>query len=265
MTSVVRAELIRFFGTRLWLALLIAALVSGLGLVGVLVLIGPENADPPMPGLDTVEGAEVILGIVRFTLFLPAVAGTFAITSEYRHGTIGSTFLAAPRRGQVMVGKLVVHTFIGLGYGIVLAGGAGLALFGGAALRATSLGAPSGALLVTLVQLAVAAAVHMLLGVAVGALVRHQIIGVAAVLGYFYFVEPVLMAVPGLNQVYGILPGGASAALTRSTWLADTIAQQLPGPAAPILPVWAAALVLVGYAVVAAAIAVALPLRRDLR
>ena len=265
MRSVIRAELIRSFGTRLWIALVAAAIACGLGLAGALVLIGPENADPPMPGLDTAEGPEVILAIVRFTLFVPAVVGTFAITSEYRHGTIGSTFLAAPRRGRVMVGKLLVHSLIGLGYGVVLAGGAGLALLGGAALRGTPLGAPTGPLLVALAQLAVAAAVHTLLGVAIGALARHQIVGVAIVLGYFYFVEPLLMVVPGLNQVYGILPGGASAALTRSTWLTDTIAEQLPGPAALALPAWAAGLLLVGYAAAAAAVAVALPLRRDLR
>src|SRR5699024_6157790 len=115
--------------------------------------------------------------LIRFTLFLPAVAGTFAITSEYRHGTIGTTFLAVPRRGLVMVGKLLVHTVIGLAYGIVLAVGAGLALFGGAAIRGVTLGAPTAGLLANLVQLAVAAAVHMLLGVAIGALVRQQILG----------------------------------------------------------------------------------------
>jgi len=265
MMSITRAELLRFLGTRLWLVLLAAALASGLGLIGLFVLIGPENADPPMPPLDTAEGPGVLLTLVRFTLFVPAVAGTFMITSEYRHGTIGTTFLAVPQRGRVMIGKLVVSTLVGLTYGVVLALGAGLALLGGSALRGIPLGAPTGPMIMTLAQLAVAAAVHMLLGVAIGALVRHQILGIAAVLGYFYLVEPMLMIIPGVNQVYGFLPGGASAALTRSSWLTEAIAAQLPGPAAPALPVWAGALVLLGYAVAAAAVAVALPLRRDLR
>ena len=127
MKSLVPAEFLRFFGTRLWLLHLAAALACGLGLVGLVAVVGPENSDPPLPPLGSPEGAGVLLQFVQMTLFVPAALGTFAITSEFRHRTIGSTFLAEPRRGRVMAAKLTVHGVIGLAYGVILAAGAGAA------------------------------------------------------------------------------------------------------------------------------------------
>lgn len=264
MTGLLRAELLRFFGTRLWMINLGAAVLSGLGLIGLLVLIGPENADPPMPGLDTPEGVGALLGITQVTLFIPATLGTFSVTSEFRHGTIGTTFLSEPRRGRVLLAKLITQAAVGLGYGIVLTGGIGLALTGAALRQPEPLGMPPIAILATLVQLALAAAVYSLLGVAIGALVRHQIAAIVAVLGYFYLVETLLMIIPGVNQLYGWLPGGATAALTHSTWLSESLADQTSVGAATLLPVWAGGLLLVGYAAAASLAAVALPLRRDI-
>lgn len=261
MSRTLRAEVLRFFGTRWWLAHLIAALACGFGLVGLIVAVGPQNATPPMPGLDTGEGVSAMIQFAQLTLFVPAVLGTFAITSEYRHRTIGTTFLAEPRRGRVMTAKLITHGLIGLGYGIILAGGIGGAMVLGGLARD---GLAADGLASSLARLAVAAAVHALIGVAIGALVRHQIAGIVVVAGYFYLVEPLLMLVPGVNAVYALLPGGATASLTRTTWLSEVMADQLGSSAALLLPAWTAGLVLLGYAVVASVIAVAWPLRRDL-
>lgn len=261
--GLIPAEAFRFAATRLWWAYLGAALVCGLGLTGLLALLGPENVDPPMPPLDTASGVAAVLSLPLITLFVPALLATFAVTSEYRHGTVGSTFLSVPRRGRVLVAKLVVHAAVGLGYGIILACGIGVALQVGAALHGTSVGVSSGELLGTLGRVAVAASVYALLGVAVGALVRHQVAGVAAVLGYFYLVEPVLMLLPGVNQVYAWLPGGATAGLTRSTWLGEAVAEQTATAGPGVLPAGLALAVLLGYAVAASVLAVRLPLARD--
>ncbi|MFW6597875.1 ABC transporter permease [Propionibacteriaceae bacterium Y2011] len=264
MNNLIRAEFLRFFGTRLWVAYLLGALATGVGLVGLLVLVGPENAEPPLPPIDTPAGVSTILGLVQLMLFVPAVLGTFAITAEYRHGTIGTTFLAVPRRARVMVAKLVAHATLGLAYGVVLAVGAGAALAAGVLTSGGDLGAGLPGLLVSLGRLAVGAMAYTVLGVAVGALVRNQIVGLAAVFGYFYALEPMLMIIPGVNQLYGVLPGGAMAALTRSTWLTETLAEQTSSMTALVLPAWGGGLVLLGYVVLAALVAVALPLRRDL-
>ncbi len=84
-------------------------------------------------------------------------------------------------------------------------------------------------------------------------------------LGYFYLLEYLLMIVPGLNALYPFLPGGATAALTDFTFLADTLGEETSlGTPVLLSPPLLGALVLAVYALGAAAIAMAAPLRRDL-
>ncbi len=259
-----RGELVRLFATRLPWWTLLAAVLCGGGLSGLLAITGPENATPPMPGIDTPEGAGIVVGLGAVTLFVPALIGTIAVTSEYRHRTIGTTFLAVPHRGRVLGAKLAVYALLGILYGIVASISSGLVLVGAAAARGIELGTPMGELLTVLAQLAVASAVYMVLGVGIGAIARHQLLAIGAVLGYFYFLEYVLMLIPGVNALYPFLPGGATASLTRFTFLTDALAEQTAGGAAALASPVLGAVILVGYALVAAAIAVWLPLRRDL-
>ena len=265
MTRLLRGEVAKLFATRLPLWSLVTAALCGGGLTALLSLIGPENATPPLPGLDTPEGVGIVVGMSGLLLFVPALIGTIAVTGEYRHRTIGTTFLAAPRRGRVLAAKLLVFGALGVAYGVVSSLFAGLAVVAGAAVQGVELGVSVGALLALLARLALAAAVYMVLGVAIGALARHQLLAVGIVLGYFYFLEHVLMIIPGVNVIHPFLPGGATAALTDFTFLGDAIAEQLPMAAASTTSPLVGALVLLGYAVVAAWLAIAIPLRRDLR
>jgi ABC-2 type transport system permease protein len=198
-------------------------------------------------------------------LFIPALIGTVAITSEYRHRTIGTTFLAVPRRGRVLGAKLAVYTVLGLLYGVVASVTAGLTLIGAGALRGVAIGLSTEQLVVMLAQLAAASAVYMVLGVGIGALARHQLLAIGIVLGYFYFLEHVLMLIPGVNALYPLLPGGATASLTRFTFLTDAIAEQTSLTAASVASPLSGAAILVTYALLAAGAALIVPLRRDLR
>lgn len=263
--NAIHGELVRLFSTRLPLWTLLAAVGCGGGITGLLALIGPENSSTPMPGIDTPEGAGLVVGLGVLLLFVPALIGTIAITAEYRHRTIGTTFLTVPRRGRVLLAKLAIYSLLGLLYGIVAAVASGSALVGAAALRGVDVGLTGEQLAITLAQLAVASAVYMVLGVAIGALARHQLLAIGVVLGYFYFLENVLMLVPGVNALYPFLPGGATASLTRFTFLTDTIGEQTMLASAPLTSPAAGAAILVAYALVATAIAIIAPLRRDLR
>ena len=91
--------------------------------------------------------------------------------------------------------KLAVYMVLGLLYGVVASATAGLTLIGAAALRGVTIGLSTEQLVVMLAQLAAASAVYMVLGVGIGALARHQLLAIGIVLGYFYFLEHVLMPV----------------------------------------------------------------------
>lgn len=265
MIALVRGEFSKLFATRLpWWTLLTAA-ICGAGLPGLIALIGPQNATPPLPGLDTAEGVEILIGLAGMLLFVPALIGTIAVTAEYRHHTIGTTFLVAPRRTGVVVAKLLVFALLGIAYGVVASLCAGAAVATGAMVHGVALGMPIDELVSLLMRLAAAAAIYMIIGVAVGAIARHQLLAIGITLGYFYVLEHVLMLIPGLNIVYPFLPGGATSALTDFRFLRDTIADQLPAAAPALLGPGGGAAVLLVYAAVATVIAVALPIRRDLR
>lgn len=263
MRALITAEVLRLRSTRLWLWTLLGAIILGGGLIGLLGLIGPENAEPPMPGLDDPNGIRVVLGLLAITVFVPAVFGTAAMTSEYRHRTITPTFLFAPRRWQVLAAKLVVFAGAGVAYGVVTCTSAVGALYLSAAITGTSIGLSLGTILIMMVRIIVAMAVYCLIGVGVGALVRNQMIAMIIVIGYFYMFETILMLIPGVNLLYPFLPGGATAALTSFTYLAESASAELGTQAVQLLSPTLGAVLLLGYALAAAAVAVALPLRRD--
>ncbi|GEB52747.1 MULTISPECIES: ABC transporter permease [Streptomyces] len=263
MNHVIKAEFRRLTATRMWLWALVAAVGFGGGLVGLLTAVGPENFDPPMPALESQEGVRSLLGVLGFTVFVPAALGTLAVTSEYRHRTATFTFLFTPRRWQVLAGKLVTFTAGGMVYGLVLTGTAALGLFGAAAARGATVGMDTAEVLLLLLRLAVTMAVYTLLGVGLGALIRNQIVALAVVVGYLYMGELILLMIPGVNIVYPLLPGGATASLTSFTYIADALAEKMSTDAASLLSPVGGGLLLAGYALVAAVLAVLVPMRRD--
>jgi ABC-2 type transport system permease protein len=255
MTALLAAEGRRLLSTKIWLWALLAAFGTG-GFVALLGLVGPENFDPPLPGLDTAEGTRLVLGMVGLLAFIPALLGTTAVTSEYRHQTITFTYLFAPKRWTVLAAKLGVYGIGGLAYGLVVVVTAGTGLVTATLLHGTSLGLPTGALIGLFARIAVLMAVYTVLGAAFGALLRNQVAAVLVVGIYLYMGEPVLLLVPGVNAVYPFLPGGATSALTGFTYLTEAVAQT--GTTATL-----GALVLLGYVLVASILAFAVPLRRD--
>lgn len=264
MTALVAAELRRLRATRLWRPALITALLCGGGLVALIGLIGPHNAQPPMPDLDTPAGVRSVLGLVTVTVLFPAVFGAVAMTSEYRHGTIALTFLFAPRRWTVLTAKLIAFAVGGICYGLATAATAGIALYGTAAARGVTVGLAGTTVLELLLRLTATMVIYTVVGVGIGALLRNQVAALAVIVGYLYFAEIAILAIPGVNAVYPYLPGGATASLTGFGYLTDAMAQQTGHAGGQLLPTPAGALVLLGYALTAAVLAIAFPLRRDI-
>jgi len=124
-----------------------------------------------------------------------------ALVAEYATGMIRTTFAAVPRRGVVFAAKAVVVGGVTLGCGEALAFGAfwsGQRQLAAAHLD-VALGAPGVLRAVTSAGLYIG--VVGLVGLGVGALVRHSAAGVATLFGIIFLSWPVARALEGWSYL----------------------------------------------------------------
>lgn len=252
MTALVRAELLKLRTVRLPLWLLVTTLLLvGLGVTATVLTAGLEGSpievdDPDLlaVAVSSASGGNVLL----------AVLGILMLTQEFRFGTATPSFLTTPKRGRVVVAKLVA---------VVLAGGvfAVLSVAFALALSYPLIALKGGEAVLDgrVVQVLLACLLVLVLygpiGIGVGALVRNQIAAVVATLAWMFVVEQLLVAL--LPEIGRWTPGGATAAVLQLGDLATNGNGDL-------LPVWAGTGLLVAYAAVLALLGVRITLRRDL-
>jgi ABC-2 type transport system permease protein len=200
MLPLFRAEFLKLRSTRTALGLLIAALVVSL-VPAILVMALVDKAT-------LLDGGTVFaaLGLTMVPM-LTLVFGILGMTNEYRHGTITYTYLSAPRRGFVILVKLVSYGLVGAavmavtGLLVIVAIGAVAAIRHFSVtdmegFQASSLGTLGNvALFVATVGLMTA------FGVALGALLRAQVPTVAGTLIWALFIEGIVVALkPGIGK-----------------------------------------------------------------
>lgn len=207
MTALVRSELLKLRTTRTALGLIA-------GMVGLIVLVTLLN------GLVT-DHAYLLERKNQFQLLangsiasaFAAIMGVLSLTTEFRHGTIRPTFLAAPTRARVLLAKLIAIAVFGLVLGVV---GIGLSYtLGTICMNARGVTVLlSGSDIALVLGGAVAATVLWgVFGVAIGAVVRNQVAALVGLLIWSLFVESILFAlVPSVGR---FLPGQASGVLTQ--------------------------------------------------
>ncbi len=270
LVNATRSELAKQFTTSMWwvLAIVLVAYVGstaaglaaafGASATGVLPGSGsdipalPEAAIPPL-----LYSLTTAVGYV-----FPLLIGVLIVTGEFRHMTLTPTFLATPRRGIALGGKVVAGIGMGVLYALIalattVGASAGiLAAFGSATLLDE---ADTWAMLGRIVLSFV---LWTLIGIGIGTLVRNQVAAIVGVIAFTQFVEPIVRLVGGIvDGVSGItrfLPGAASDALVGAsiyTSLAPT------GDAG--LDWWAGGLVLLAYAGVLLVLGFVFSWRRD--
>lgn len=233
-----RSEWLKLWTTRttwvmLGIGLLGEALFAGLytGLASVAEIEGPA-ADP--------EGLETIASGVGLLLVLMLVLGVLTITTEFRHGTSSSTFLASPRRYPALLAKLGAALLIGLLAGlayVVVNGGLAAPLLAdrGGDLPAT------GDLASVYAGVVVSYAILAAFGFGVGAIVRNQVGAIIAAIAFFFVLSPLPELLPGSIGEY--FPAQALGSLHGSPE-GDGVLNQVTGGL--VLGAWAAALVALG-------------------
>ncbi len=265
MKAALVAEYRKFVSTRMWWVLLVA-MVGYLAFIGA-VLAFSMTADDAMNQPVLLSGGDLARSIYALTspigYVFALVIGSLAVTGEFRHKTITASLLVEPRRGILLVAKLIAGIPIGALYGIlgtlavVATAAPVLALLGdGAFLGDTS----------TIEVIVLSMLVMVLwtaLGVAFGAVVSNQVASIVILLAFTQLVEPIariaLASFDATTSVSKFLPGSAADALVGTSFYAS-----MGEGAGDLLPQWAGALVMLVYIAAFAVIGRYTTLRRDI-
>lgn len=256
--NLIKAELRKLLYSKSTYGLVAAAvLVAIIGTVTVPFVVSNDQLgvfgslqDPKM--VDAVF-AKAVSGYI-FAIIL----GILIMAGEFRHGTAVATFLAAPKRAHVLIAKLVVAALMG----VVLQLFAALASIG-AGLFALSFfedaASPSDTVFLNVTLAAMlSGAVLALVGVAIGSLIRNQLIAIVSTLVWLFVLEPVMLLLfvdAGKWFPTGAITGMLALDLGNSGIPLDTDAYLSPGTSA---------LLLLGYGAVFAVTALVTSLRRDI-
>jgi ABC-type transport system involved in multi-copper enzyme maturation permease subunit len=186
------------------------------------------------------------------------ILGIMLMAGEFRHGTAVATFLTAPKRGVVLSAKLAIAA---LGGTLLMIISTGLSLAAGyfVLLGFEEAADPSENLFLnTMLAAALSGAVLGVIGVAIGTLIRNQMLAIVGALVYLFVVDPLLLALwPDTGK---FLPSGLITAMLSI----DISAPELGFDTTNYLPALTATLVLLGYGAVFAFVAIATSLRRDI-
>jgi ABC-2 type transport system permease protein len=180
---------------------------------------------------------------------LALVFGITAVAGEYRHQTITDTYLATPRRGRVIAAKFAVYTIVGAVFGLLLAITAVIATAVAITANGGSLDLSNSDLWRTLAGGVACNAAFAAIGVSLGALIRNLAAAIATALAWIALVEGLIGEL--ISDLEPWLPFAGGQALGR-----------LPG--APDISQWVGGLLLAGYTVGFAAIALTTSVRRDI-
>lgn len=183
MTELLRAELLKLRTTRTFVGLTGVAVATSL-LIAVLVSILTE------PTRDSVIADVYASDTSSFFILL---LGAIGISGEWRHRTITSSLLAAPHRIRFLGAKTIAFAAAGVLMSLAIAAAVAAAATTVLAIRGLPL-PEAGELLAQIGRNAVVAALLGAFGVAIGGLVRNQIVAVVALLALGFVVEPLVVA-----------------------------------------------------------------------
>ena len=240
MIDLVAAEWLKLRTTRLLYGVIPATIALSLAAVAGAVLATDGAAE-----LEATEGTRKVLSVTGTGAILVLVVGILIAAGEYRHGTAADTFLTTPRRNRVVGAKLAIGAAVGLAAGVVTS----VACLGGASVLYAVEGATfpfdDSDVWLTLGGTLVYTALFAVLGVALGSLLRNQVLAIAVALAWLAVVEHTLVGLaPDLGRW---LPVTAGQAIVRTP--VDDLLSPLAGTA--LLAAYTAAIALAGVRVAA--------------
>lgn len=219
------------------------------------------------PGVPESESGSMLLEPAYITTLLAQVGaaatfvlilGIIAVTGEYRHMTITSTFLSTPRRSRVLTAKMALYGVVGAVVAIVTMAAVTVVL-ALALLRADHAPITASSVATVAIGAVIGFTLYAILGVSLGALIRSQIGAIILALVWVLLLEALVgLAFPSIAKW---LPGGALNSVMDVSLQADMAGQFT---SADRLPAWGGVLVLLAYSGVLALLALRTTLRRDI-
>jgi ABC-type transport system involved in multi-copper enzyme maturation permease subunit len=263
MVLAIRSEFRKFFTTRMWWGMGLAIILASVAFSALYAFIFTSDVmtDGGVGAMsDTELASGVYTGGIQVAYLLTLAIGVLTVGSEYRHKTITGTFLATPKRARVMLAKVASLLGIGALYGIAsvaasfVTGAIILSVKGHPIWPDASVGR---SLALSLLVLGLWA----LIGLGIGILIPNQIAALFIAIGVAWIVEPLLTVLFSTQEwgrgIVRFFPSSATGAVLGQS------AQGGPGVTIPTFEWWGAALVLVAYAGIMAAVGTFLTLRRD--
>ena len=198
MTALVRAELLKVRTTRGWWAYLaVIVLLVGLAVAGD---VGSNSESRGF--LDFQVGLVEAAG---FGAVLAIILGITMVTTEFRHGTVTPTFLAAPSRDRVLASKTAAGSIVSFCFGIL-----SLLVVAAVALPWLSITGDEIHLLdgevgTLAAQTLLSAVLWGLMGVAIGSAVHSQVAALVGTLVWIFIGETLLWGLFALIDIDGAI------------------------------------------------------------
>lgn len=197
MIALLRSELLKVRTTRGWYAyLVVIVLLAGISVAAAIGSTDDSRRSDLDFQVDFIEAA-------GFAALLAIILGITAVTTEFRHGTITPTLLAAPVRERVLAAKAVAVTLISLLFDVIA-----LAVIAAVALIwlpivGADLHLGSGEVGQLAAQTLLGAVLWGLMGVAVGSLVQSQVAALVGTLIWIFVAESLLWGLFALLDLDG--------------------------------------------------------------
>lgn len=241
-----------------WGLLFAAIFISALSTAVTVPLLNADTAGAFGVSLETTMGVDAVYANAVSGYIFAIILGVLMMTGEFRHGTAVATFLTSPKRSRVVFAKIAVAA-IASGVLMIISALAGF-LAGWLALQTVENAAsPSENIFINLVIASVLAGVVLgIIGLAIGTLIKNQLLAIVATLVYLFVVDPLLLALAPDAGKY--LPTGLITAMLNIS----VDAPQLGFDTSQYLPPLQAAGLLIAIGAAFASVAVFTSLRRDI-
>lgn len=214
MIAAIRAEFRKLVSTRLWWILLLVMIVYLAFIAGVmsfsLTASTPTVTTAALSGQDAATTAYSLTNAVGYVF--PLVLGSLMFTAEFRHKTITGSLLVEPRRGILLVAKVIVGALLGLVVGVVSTAATVVTAAPVLAWRGDGAYLGSGDVQAIIVFSVLVMAIWTVFGVALGGLITNQVAAIVVILAFTQFVEPIARISLGASMRW---PGSRSSCPVR--------------------------------------------------